>query len=187
MSGARSPATRSGRVLVRLLVLAAIAASLAGCDRERRSQRELPPGAVAFPAVQNRSVQAGPALVLPASRGPYQENRWAVSQGQMLYMQFNCAGCHSPGGGGGMGPPLTDDEWIYGSEPEAIFETIVKGRPNGMPSYGGRIASAQVWQIVAYVRSLSGLTTRDTWPARSDHMQQTRPEREPRPRLAPLE
>ena len=56
-----------------------------------------------------------------------------------------------------MGPPLMDDEWIYGSEPENIFATIVEGRPNGMPSFRGRIPDYQVWQLVAYVRSMSGL------------------------------
>ena len=34
--------------------------------------------------------------------------------------------------------------------------TIVEGRPNGMPSFGGRIPDEQVWQLVAYVRSMSG-------------------------------
>src|SRR5690606_19958893 len=69
---------------------------------------------------------------------------------------YNCAGCHF-NGGGGMGPPLMDDEWIYGSSPAHIFATIVEGRPNGMPTYGGKIPEHQVWQIVAYVRTLGGI------------------------------
>ena len=81
-----------------------------------------------------------------------------------------------------MGPPLNDQEWIYGSDPENIFATIVEGRPNGMPSYRGRIGNSQLWQLAAYVRSMSGLTPRDTWPARADHMQESRPERGPTPR-----
>ena len=157
---------------------------LPACEREKRSFREIPPGATAFPAVRTSELQAGPATVDP-SRGAYQENRWAVSQGQSFFVQYNCAGCHSPGGGGGMGPPLNDGEWIYGSEPENVFATIVEGRPNGMPSFRGRIDNAQLWQLVAYVRSLSGLTPRDTWPARADHMQETRVQRDapPRPRV----
>ena len=50
-----------------------------------------------------------------------------------------------------------DRDWIYGSNPANIFWTIVEGRPQGMPSFGGRIAEGQVWRIVAFVRSLSGL------------------------------
>jgi cytochrome c oxidase cbb3-type subunit 3 len=154
--------------------------SLTGCKREERELREVPPGATAFPAVQTTDLQAGPRRVDPAA-GAYQENRWAVSDGQTYYEAYNCAGCHSPGGGGGMGPPLNDDEWIYGSDPEEIFATVVEGRPNGMPSFRGRIDNAQLWRIVAYVRSLSGLTPKDTWPARTDHMQETKPERSPAP------
>jgi cytochrome c oxidase cbb3-type subunit 3 len=64
-----------------------------------------------------------------------------------------------------------DDQWIYGSNPENIFETIAEGRPNGMPSFGGKIVPDQIWQIVAYVRSMSGLLRKDVAPGRSDDMQ----------------
>ncbi len=181
----RPPVIAGRRAAALLLLVLAIGLASPGCERERRSQRELPPGAAAFPSVQNVDLVAGPPLVQEFA-GAYQENRWAVSQGHMLYVQFNCAGCHAPGGGGGIGPPLVDDHWIYGSEPENIFETIVKGRPNGMPAYRGRIANAQTWQLVAYVRSLSGLTPSDTRVARTDNMQQTRPERAAPARVAPL-
>ena len=144
------------------------------CEREQRSFRETPPGATAFPAVQTTELQAGPRTTDP-SAGAYQESRWAVSQGATFYVQYNCAGCHAPGGGGGMGPPLNDDEWIYGSDPENVFQTVVQGRPNGMPSYRGKIDNAQLWQLVAYVRTMSGLTPKDVQPARQDHMQESRP------------
>ncbi|HEX2209022.1 MAG TPA: cytochrome c [Longimicrobium sp.] len=160
---ARSPT----RILALLLLLCA-------CEREQRSFRETPPGATAFPAVQTSELQAGPRTTDP-SAGAYQENRWAVGQGYTFYVQYNCAGCHAPGGGGGMGPPLNDDEWIYGSDPENIFATIVEGRPNGMPSFRGRIDNAQLWQLVAYVRTMSGLTPKDLHPGRTDHMQESRP------------
>jgi len=83
-----------------------------------------------------------------------------------------------------MGPPLNDPEWIYGSDPENIFATVVEGRPNGMPSFRGRIGNAQVWQLVAYVRTLGGLTAKDTWPARADAMDEVGPEPDPMPRGA---
>jgi cytochrome c oxidase cbb3-type subunit 3 len=71
-----------------------------------------------------------------------------------------------------------DDKWIYGSAPANIFATIVEGRPNGMPAFGGKLASTQVWQLVAYVRSLSGLVRQDAASGRSDHMQVKKPEME---------
>lgn len=63
-----------------------------------------------------------------------------------------------------------DDQWIYGSNPENIYATIVEGRPNGMPSFAGKVPTFQVWQIVAYVRSLSGQLSKAASPGRNDHM-----------------
>jgi len=68
-----------------------------------------------------------------------------------------------------------DDKWIYGSEPQQIFATVVQGRPNGMPSFHGKINDYQLWQIVAYVRSMSGLTNKNAAPGRSDQMKTTQP------------
>src|SRR5437588_12050048 len=86
-----------------------------------------------------------------------------------------------------MGPPLMDDKWLYGSDPEQIFDTISKGRPGGMPSFGGvarepgikvvgEIPEHQRWQLVAYVRSMSGLVSRNAAPGRDDHMNTRPPE-----------
>jgi cytochrome c oxidase cbb3-type subunit 3 len=66
-----------------------------------------------------------------------------------------------------------DGEWIYGSEPENIAASIVEGRPNGMPAFGGKIVTAQVWQLAAYVRSMSGLVRKDVAPGRDDALQAT--------------
>jgi cytochrome c oxidase cbb3-type subunit 3 len=83
----------------------------------------------------------------------YDGNEEMIQAGRQLYAAMNCVGCHS-NGGGGMGPALMDDTWIYGSSIEHIVATIREGRPNGMPSFRGRIPDEQIWQIAAYVRSL---------------------------------
>lgn len=85
---------------------------------------------------------------------PYYDNAEAVVTGMKLYKAYNCSGCHS-NGGGGMGPDLMDDVWIYGGRLPQIHQTLVEGRPNGMPSWGGKIPDEQLWKISAYVRSLS--------------------------------
>src|SRR5581483_11928376 len=87
----------------------------------------------------------------------------------------NCVGCHAHGGGG-MGPPLMDQKWIYGSEPEQVYATIMEGRPNGMPSFRGKIPDDQVWKLVAYVRSLSGQTSKTAATGRNDEMRTKPPE-----------
>lgn len=82
------------------------------------------------------------------------DNPRAVADGMRLFGQYNCSGCHS-NGGGGMGPALMDDEWIYGGRLEQIHQTLVYGRPNGMPAWGGKVPDDQLWEIAAYVRSMS--------------------------------
>jgi cytochrome c oxidase cbb3-type subunit III len=100
----------------------------------------------------------------------YERNAAALSEGQRLFSAFNCVGCHAHGGGG-IGPPLIDETWIYGSDIRNIFATISEGRPNGMPSFRGKIPPEQIWQIAAYVRSMAGLTPKQASPSRPDHLQ----------------
>lgn len=84
-----------------------------------------------------------------------------------------------------MGPPLMDALWRYGAEPENVFASIAGGRPNGMPAFGTKVGATQIWQLAAYVRSMSGLVPKDVAPGRTDHMQvkageQAAPEAVPR-------
>lgn len=88
-------------------------------------------------------------------RNPYEGNAAAIAQGRRLFQSMNCVGCHASQGGGGIGPPLSDDQWIYGSEPAQIFLTITQGRPNGMPSFAAALPEDEMWKLVAYVRTLS--------------------------------
>jgi cytochrome c oxidase cbb3-type subunit III len=153
-----------------LIAAALLAAALSACQREDRRFRTWPPAASALPAVRQSPLQPGPTTRDLAVRNEYEGNAWAVSEGKRLYNQFNCSGCHFQGGGG-IGPPLMDSQWIYGSQPENIFATIVEGRPNGMPSFRGKLGNDQVWKLVAYVRSMSGLLAKDVASGRNDDMQ----------------
>jgi cytochrome c oxidase cbb3-type subunit III len=162
------------------LVILLASTLFSACEREQRKftdiapsssrpapvrQTELQPGAPGTPSAEVTPV----TLPAKSGEGPFDENAWAVSEGKRLFTWYNCVGCHA-NGGGGMGPPLMDDKWIYGSSPQQIHATIVEGRPNGMPSFGGKIPDQQVWQIVAYVRSLSGQLRKDVRSTRNDHM-----------------
>ena len=169
----RFPERRAGRlrffVALRMTALAVL--GTAACQREERNFSGMPPSATStMPATRESGLQPGPSVRSASITGPYEQNAYGVSQGKTLYNQFNCSGCHFQGGGG-IGPPLMDDEWVYGSRPENIFETIAEGRPNGMPSFGGKINPDQIWQIVAYVRSMSGLLRKDVATGRNDDMQ----------------
>jgi cytochrome c oxidase cbb3-type subunit III len=155
---------------LRLAALLAAAVLTGACDREERRLRESPPGRPASADVRLSVLRPGARADTAAHAAtPYEDNAYAVSEGQRLFGWYNCAGCHA-NGGGGMGPPLMDDRWVYGSAPEQVYATIVQGRPNGMPSFAGRIPTTQVWQLVAYVRSLSALNSPNARAARSDNM-----------------
>lgn len=79
-----------------------------------------------------------------------------IEAGKALFTgKLGCYGCHGQAGGGGMGPSLADNQWIYGSDEAAIHETLVNGRPNGMPKFGGAATDEELWQVVAFVQSLS--------------------------------
>jgi cytochrome c oxidase cbb3-type subunit 3 len=69
-----------------------------------------------------------------------------------------------------MGPPLMDARWRYGGGLADIERSIVGGQPNGMPAFGRLLSRQQVWQLVAYVRSLSGYAPADAAPVRNDHI-----------------
>jgi len=159
---------------------------LVGCEREEREFRPAPATLrageqwIRLSTQQPGTGQAvgpliGPVVGMNRVENEYEENAYALAEGKRLYSWFNCNGCHA-NGGGGMGPPLLDDTWIYGHEPGQVFATIVEGRPNGMPSFGGRVPAYQIWQLAAYVRSISGLVPKDAAPGRNDDMQSKPPE-----------
>ena len=159
------------------VLLAVVGNSLLGsCRRETRRLQKNPLSGARAEGIRVGQLQPAPqpvAPVAPDNPGAYEANSYAISEGQRLYNWFNCVGCHAHGGGA-IGPPLMDDIWIYGNDPANIFASIVEGRPNGMPSFRARIADYQVWQIVAYVRSLGGLEPTSATPARDDHLQPRR-------------
>lgn len=88
-----------------------------------------------------------------SASNPYEGNVYAIQEGYELYRWMNCNGCHGDGGGS-IGPALWDEQWIYGGSPAQIAESIIRGRPNGMPAFGGRIPEDQVWKLVAYLQAL---------------------------------
>jgi cytochrome c oxidase cbb3-type subunit 3 len=147
-----------------------------GCEREKRrwvepSEATRRPDGV--PKVTNHGGPTPPMHDLPArpmTAYAYDNNAWAISEGKRLFTAFNCSGCHAAGGGGAMGPPLRDANWIYGKDADEIFRTIVEGRRDGMPAFRGKIAEHDVWKLVAYVRSLGRLVPRSAQSARDEHM-----------------
>ena len=166
--------------MARTLRIITILMVLAGCEREQRQFDPPPvkpdPRAQAAALSDFQPGQQGPGMRLLAATGGYNEqSAYEVAQGKQLYRWFNCVGCHAQGGGS-IGPALMDDNWLYGKSADAIFTSIVEGRPNGMPAFRGRIPEQQVWQLVAYVRSMSGLVPSGAEPSRNEGLLGAPPE-----------
>lgn len=161
----------------RIIFFSAIAllSAFVSCEREERGFRVKTPDSNRINSKELTTLHAGQSLPASVEKNEYEDNALALSQGKQLFQQMNCTGCHAHGGGG-IGPALMDDRWIYGSEPSKIFSTIVEGRPNGMPSFKGKLPDYQIWQIAAYVRSLSGQVPKHAATGRDDHMQTSTPE-----------
>ncbi|ALO41891.1 cytochrome-c oxidase, cbb3-type subunit III [Pseudoalteromonas phenolica] len=83
-------------------------------------------------------------------------NEEALEIGQRLYAQ-NCSQCHGSDARGGMGfPNLTDNDWLYGGNPDQIKATLLHGRVAAMPGWESALGEQGIKEMTAYVLSLSG-------------------------------
>lgn len=68
-----------------------------------------------------------------------------------------CVACHAADGTGGIGPDLTDAEWIHGGTLVDISTTVFNGVPDkGMLTWGPVIGQEKVNQVSAYIHNLGG-------------------------------
>ena len=68
----------------------------------------------------------------------------------------NCAICHGSNAKGGNGfPNLTDDDWLYGGQPEQIVTTLTQGRRGMMPPWK-QLGDDNIENLTQYLLSLSG-------------------------------
>lgn len=80
----------------------------------------------------------------------------AMQVAERIY-QNNCAVCHGSNAQGGYGfPNLTNDDWLYGGEPENILTTLNRGRNGLMPSWQ-QLGENNIENLTQYVLSLSSL------------------------------
>jgi cytochrome c len=102
---------------------------------------------------------------------PYNDHQAnIVSQGETLFRSYPCAGCHGGSAGGGMCPPLTTSDWIYGGDDDSLFRLITLGSielqkqgysrqglittAGPMPPMGAIIKdSDDLWKLLTFIRS----------------------------------
>jgi cytochrome c oxidase cbb3-type subunit 3 len=138
-------------------LLASILIATVGCGGGQEARAPARDSLVVEPlgGVRLGELVAGPGGPNPEIANPWADDKAALAQGRYLYQSFNCNGCHGDAGGGGIGPPLADDRWIYGGTDAAIYATVLQGRPNGMPAFGPQLTGEPLWKVAAFVRSLS--------------------------------
>ena len=82
----------------------------------------------------------------------------AAQRGAPLFAT-NCAACHGADAKGtrALGAPnLTDAIWLYGGDTASVRKSISDARYGVMPRWGGRLDTATINMLAAYVHSLGG-------------------------------
>lgn len=89
-------------------------------------------------------------------------NKKTIEAGEIVYNN-NCIPCHGFSGRGGIGPNLTDNYSIYGSELKDIAKVIVMGgKPGkGMIPWSSTLTPSEVNSVLAYIVSLEGTNPKD--------------------------
>ena len=79
-----------------------------------------------------------------------------IKMGQRMFAN-NCAQCHGADAQGSYGfPNLTDDDWIYGGQPDAIKATLVNGRQAAMPAWQQILGDSGISEATEYLLALNG-------------------------------
>ena len=84
--------------------------------------------------------------------------------------ETNCIACHMADGGGGIGPNLTDDNWILGGGIKNVFKTVSEGGRSGkgMIAWKSLLKPAEMAQVSSYVLTLQGTTPANPKAAEGD-------------------
>ena len=119
----------------------------------------VPAGASGAADPNAEAAPPSPAAVdpAPATRrlNPFTGNADMAAEGRTLYFQVGCQGCHGGGGGGGMATSVIDDAWVFGSDDAALFRLIKGEMPDQtMPTVYSVLEDDEVWQILAFIRSV---------------------------------
>ena len=82
-----------------------------------------------------------------------------LKAGQTLF-ETNCVACHKADGGGGIGPNLTDENWILGGGIKNVFKTVSEGGRDGkgMVAWKANLKPAEIAQVSSYLLQFQGTT-----------------------------
>jgi putative heme-binding domain-containing protein len=102
---------------------------------------------------------------------PLAGNADAIRFGTGLF-RARCADCHGMDARGVRSPDLTQ-VWASGRTDEGLFKTVKNGVPGTeMPAVGARMPDNEIWQILAYLRTLAAPAPNDPPKGNAEHGQQ---------------
>ena len=92
-----------------------------------------------------------------------------LSAGKVIYTT-NCIACHKADGGGGIGPNLTDANWILGGGIKNVFNTISEGGRDGkgMVAWKTDLKPLEMAQVASYIIGFEGTTAAEPKAAEGD-------------------
>lgn len=94
-----------------------------------------------------------PEVQQPAAKVAGGEKSGMVEAGMAIFVQ-NCQVCHGEGGKGDICPDLTDAVWKYGNSDKDIYQSISRGRPEGMPAWESTLGEEKIREVMAYISSI---------------------------------
>ena len=111
--------------------------------------------AIAHAAAQDRTARPETR----PTKNPLEGNTLAISNGRAMFRN-RCAGCHGPDARGYLGPDLTA-VWATGTTDDHIFDIVRRGVPGTemTPADPQRVADRDIWQVLAYLRTMSAVST----------------------------
>ncbi|MBE9491124.1 MAG: c-type cytochrome [Bacteroidetes bacterium] len=82
-----------------------------------------------------------------------------LAAGKVIFDE-KCAVCHKNDGGGGIGPNLTDENWILGGGIKNVFTTVYEGGRDGkgMVSWKSELKANEIAQVSSYLLGFQGTT-----------------------------
>jgi putative heme-binding domain-containing protein len=105
-----------------------------------------------------RSLLVAVILLAPAAgqnrqgRNPLAGDPNAIAAGRRLFVE-KCSPCHGPSGEGGHGPSLVEGGELRRASDEQLYNSVKNGVP-GTDMSGFPLPDEQIWQLVAFSRSL---------------------------------
>ena len=85
-----------------------------------------------------------------------------VAAGADIFLH-HCAACHGESGEGGMGPDLRVRRYRHGNSDQALYRTIRRGIA-GSEMLSTPLPGKEIWQLVAYLRSLTSGARKEDLP-----------------------